>query len=419
MSRSMYHGVAATVLSVMLLLSFRVEPVSAADLSTETPEEIITTRTVELKVGDVFRLFSEDFDQLIRAGEADKTEDAEDKENAESAQEADDGVDTAGLSNRFSMLYSEDDFAYDEQLWTIGYAYSFYLDAARENAVFSGVATSLDEITSMREKESLGALTYGGKRVWMTNSAGPNYALAKKDGITELVFAEYLSEDGTEVTLHIPVSISSGKCDGNHIWDGGRLTRATFTDGGAYVYTCVKDASHVRKELIPRIKTIKLSDKSFAYDGTEKKPDLILLDSKDKEIPQECYRAEFPDKSTDVGNYEVRITFCGNYAGEKVLSYKILPTPTQITSLTSGRTAMTVKWDKKTEEVSGYQIEYATTTKFANSKSMIINGARNSSKQIRGLKENKTYYVRVRTFETIRDKILYSDWSDTWYVSTL
>lgn len=85
---------------------------------------------------------------------------------------------------------------------------------------------------------------------------------------------------------------------------------------------------------------------------------------------------------------------------------------TSITSLSAKDNGFTVKWKKKTK-ITGYQIQYSTSSKFSmkNTKTVKIKKAKTTSKKITDLKSSKKYYVRVRTYKLVKKKSYYSSWS--------
>ena len=83
-----------------------------------------------------------------------------------------------------------------------------------------------------------------------------------------------------------------------------------------------------------------------------------------------------------------------------------MPTTT-ITSVKAQNKAFTVKWKKKSN-ITGYQIQYSTNSKFKKgNKSIKIKSAKTGSKKITKLKAAKKYYVRIRTYKGKK----YSKWS--------
>ena len=96
-----------------------------------------------------------------------------------------------------------------------------------------------------------------------------------------------------------------------------------------------------------------------------------------------------------------------------------LPNPKKasISKLTKAKKSFKVTW-KKVSSVSGYQIQYSTDKKFKkNKKSVTIKGnkSKSPSKTIKNLKSKKTYYVRIRTYKTVKlngkNIKVYSSWS--------
>ena len=88
---------------------------------------------------------------------------------------------------------------------------------------------------------------------------------------------------------------------------------------------------------------------------------------------------------------------------------------TSITSLSAKDNGFTVKWKKKTK-ITGYQIQYSTSSKFSmkNTKTVKIKKAKTVSKKITKLKAAKKYYVRIRTYKGKK----YSKWSKVKSIKT-
>lgn len=135
---------------------------------------------------------------------------------------------------------------------------------------------------------------------------------------------------------------------------------------------------------------------------------------------------------TSIGNYAFGFYFSGGYkpvAGFSIMginkssaqSYAdkysipfltksdLKTTLSSVTKKTSSK--MTVKWKENTK-VTGYQIQYSTSNKFAASKCKTVTVKENitTSKTIASLTKGKTYYVRIRGYRTIGGKTYYSAW---------
>lgn len=99
------------------------------------------------------------------------------------------------------------------------------------------------------------------------------------------------------------------------------------------------------------------------------------------------------------GIYKIYYQFIGNYTGFASTEYKVKPRATNISGVSTKKKGFTVKWKKKSDlgDVSGYQIQYSTSSKFKNAKTVKV-GKSSASKTISNLKAKKKYYVRMRTY---------------------
>ena len=97
-------------------------------------------------------------------------------------------------------------------------------------------------------------------------------------------------------------------------------------------------------------------------------------------------------------------------AGIRKITVNLTPKKTSLSSVKSSKKkTLTIRW-KKAKNISGYQIQYATSKNFKGAKTV-----KASAKAISGtakkLKSKKTYYVRIRTFKKAYGKTVYSGWS--------
>lgn len=124
-------------------------------------------------------------------------------------------------------------------------------------------------------------------------------------------------------------------------------------------------------------------------------------------------------KSGAAYSYKVRAYSKENgekYYGEWVTVTGITkPVATSFTSLKSSKSkTLTAKWDKQTS-ATGYQIQYSTSSKFSSYKTVKVSKNSSTSKTVSGLKSGKKYYVRIRTYKTIKidgkSKTVYSSWA--------
>ncbi len=163
-------------------------------------------------------------------------------------------------------------------------------------------------------------------------------------------------------------------------------------------------------------KTLALSKTSYTYDGKTKKPSVTVKDTAGKVIPASNYTVSYAKGRKNVGVYSVKVTFKGEYKGTLSGSFKIVPKSTSVKSAKGGKKNVTVKWKKQTKQTTGYQIQYSTKKKFTSGvKTVTIKKNKTTSKKIAKLKKNTKYYVRIRTYKTVKvngkSTKVYSSWS--------
>jgi surface protein len=174
-----------------------------------------------------------------------------------------------------------------------------------------------------------------------------------------------------------------------------------------------------KKELTSKNTIVKLSATSFTYDGKGKKPTVTVKDSNSKEIDAKYYTVTYTNNQK-VGKATVTITFMGKYTGTITKTFKINPKATSLKKVASAKTkTVTVTWKKQATQTTGYEIQYATNSKFTkNKKTVTVEGAKTTSKTIKKLSSKKNYYVRIRTYKTVDGTKYYSAWSDAQSVKT-
>ena len=187
-------------------------------------------------------------------------------------------------------------------------------------------------------------------------------------------------------------------------------TKATLKKDGKTVKKCTVCGS-VATTVIKKIKTVKLSVKSYTYNGKTKKPTVTVKNFKGKKISSKYYTVSYQKVRKNVGKYKVTVKFKGKYSGTKKLYFTIKPVKTTVKKLTAGKKSLKVNITKKTKQVSGYQIQYSTSKKFKSAKTKTVKGYKKTSATIKKLKTKKTYYVRVRTYKTVGKTKYYSAWS--------
>ena len=70
-----------------------------------------------------------------------------------------------------------------------------------------------------------------------------------------------------------------------------------------------------------------------------------------------------------------------------------------------------VDWTK-TAGASGYHIKYADNSSMTDAKEVMVKGNSTFTRTLTGLKNGKTYYVKIQTYRTVSGKTYWSSWSD-------
>ena len=161
-----------------------------------------------------------------------------------------------------------------------------------------------------------------------------------------------------------------------------------------------------------------LSKTSLVYNGVVQNPDYIIVDANGDIIAPSNYTVTYAKGCKNVGKYTATITFKGNYEGTISKTFTINPKGTSLKSLTASVKKMTVRWAKQTAQTTGYQLQYSTSAKFANSKTIMVTKNTVTSKAVTKLAGKKKYCVRIRTYKKVAGKNYYSAWSKSKTVKT-
>ncbi|WP_337670995.1 leucine-rich repeat domain-containing protein, partial [Ruminococcus bicirculans (ex Wegman et al. 2014)] len=119
----------------------------------------------------------------------------------------------------------------------------------------------------------------------------------------------------------------------------------------------------------------------------------------------------------NIGTATVKITGKGSYTGTITKTFKINPAKQEIQKLTAKSKAFFVDWAQK-GSATGYEIQYATNSKFASAKKVTITNNKTDTKTISKLSGKKKYYVRVRSYTTVKGTKYYGAWSASKSVTT-
>jgi hypothetical protein len=226
----------------------------------------------------------------------------------------------------------------------------------------------------------------------------------------------YSDAAGTKATSLSAVTVALK----SHSYGNIKTTAATTTKNGSIVKTC-SYCKKTQTTVIYYPKTVKLAKTSVTYSGKAQKPAVTVKDSKGNTISSKYYTLSYKNNK-NVGTATVTVTFKGQYKGTRTLSFNIVPKNTSALAVTAKSKAMKVSWKKQASQTTGYQIQYAVNSKFTSAKTVTVKNVKTTTTTVSKLKGNTRYYVRIRTYQTVKvngkSKKLYSAWSSVKSVKT-
>ncbi len=202
------------------------------------------------------------------------------------------------------------------------------------------------------------------------------------------------------------------------------VTKATTSQNGSVVNKCSVCGAKKSTTTVYKISSVALSTTATYYNGKVKTPGVTVKDSKGKTLKKGTdYTVSFASGRKNVGRYAVTVTFKGNYSGKKTLYFNIIPRGvSKINSVTPKSKGFVVNWTKQRTQTTGYQIQYSTNKNMSGAKTITMPKNTYYAKNIKGLKGNKRYYVRIRTYKVTKfngkNYNIYSPWCAAKYVTT-
>lgn len=163
---------------------------------------------------------------------------------------------------------------------------------------------------------------------------------------------------------------------------------------------------------------LKLSATAYTYNGKVRKPS-VAVKAGEKTFSASEFAVKYSGGRKNVGKYSVTVTMKGKYTGKKTVTFRINPKGTAVQKLTKGRKQMKVTWKAQKTQVSGYRIQYSTSSKFKKDTHVkTVKSYKTKSLKVKKLKAKKKYYVRIQTYKTVGGIKYYSGWSKTKSVKT-
>ena len=308
-----------------------------------------------------------------------------------------------------------------------------YRKATNDFEVKTGRAT-IKSVFLTRPVTAIGKYAYADQRQ-LTSVTLPasikyidDYAFAGCVRLQKVVALNNNCRVGNEIFLGFPANTRLCDQNGNTMVGSCNhkyattIVKATFWDDGLRNQTCIKCGSE-ENVYISRVTVGKLDKSSTVYNGKVQNPSVTVKDSKGKILKNGTdYTVSYPKGMKNVGKYTVKVTLKGNYSGTQSLTYNINPKGTGVSKATAAKKGFKVTWKKQVTQTTGYQVQYSSSSKFKSAKTVTISKNKTTSKSVGKLSAKKKYYVRVRTYKTVKiggkSVKLYSGWSKAKSVTT-
>ena len=222
---------------------------------------------------------------------------------------------------------------------------------------------------------------------------------AKKPGVTVKLNGKTL-KNGTDYTVSYSNNTKVG------------TATVKITGKGNYTGSVSKTYSiknNFKKATVSGISTKAFTGKNITQSITVKYNGKTLKNGTD-------YTVSY-SSNKNIGTATVKVTGKGSYTGTITKTFKINPAKQEIQKLTAKSKAFFVDWAQK-GSATGYEIQYATNSKFTSAKKVTITNKKTDKTTVSKLSGKKKYYVRVRSYTTVKGTKYYGAWSASKSVTT-
>lgn len=201
-----------------------------------------------------------------------------------------------------------------------------------------------------------------------------------------------------------------------HVHSYKTTKRVLATPGrqGSIVRKC-SSCGRTDTTIIYMPKTVRLTARSFVYNGKSQKPGVTVIASNGKALSPKSYTVTYSENTVSAGRHDIKVTLKGRYSGVLNACYVINPKKTYIDSATALSKGIRLQIRQQPKKnATGYQLQYSLKSDFSNAKTANVSS---TSLRITGLKSKTYYYVRVRVFKK-STKTYYSSWSTVRKIKT-
>ena len=259
--------------------------------------------------------------------------------------------------------------------------------------------TVCKKVLETAEIPALSRISISKASVTLSTSTYAYDGKAKKPGVTVKLNGKTL-KNGTDYTVSYSNNTKVG------------TAKVTITGKGNYtgsVSKTFKIKNNFKKATVSGISTKAFTGKKITQSITVKYNGKTLKNGTD-------YTVSY-SSNKNIGTATVKVAGKGSYTGTITKTFKINPAKQEIQKLTAKSKAFFVDWAQK-GSATGYEIQYATNSKFTSAKKVTITNNKTDTKTISKLSGKKKYYVRVRSYTTVKGTKYYGAWSSVKNVTT-
>ncbi|WP_288738466.1 fibronectin type III domain-containing protein [uncultured Ruminococcus sp.] len=259
--------------------------------------------------------------------------------------------------------------------------------------------TVCKKVLETAEIPALSRISISKASVTLSTSTYAYDGKAKKPGVTVKLNGKTL-KNGTDYTVSYSNNTKVG------------TAKVTITGKGNYTGSVSKTYSiknNFKKATVSGISTKAFTGKNITQSITVKYNGKTLKNGTD-------YTVSYSNNKK-IGTATVKIAGKGSYTGTITKTFKINPAKQEIQKLTAKSKAFFVDWAQK-GSATGYEIQYATNSKFTSAKKVTITNNKTDKTTISKLSGKKKYYVRVRSYTTVKGTKYYGAWSASKSVTT-
>jgi hypothetical protein len=259
--------------------------------------------------------------------------------------------------------------------------------------------TVCKKVLETAEIPALSKISISKASVTLSTSTYAYDGKAKKPGVTVKLNGKTL-KNGTDYTVSYSNNTKVG------------TAKVTITGKGNYtgsVSKTFKIKNNFKKATVSGISTKAFTGKNITQSITVKYNGKTLKNGTD-------YTVSYSNNKK-IGTATVKIAGKGSYTGTITKTFKINPAKQEIQKLTAKSKAFFVDWAQK-GSATGYEIQYATNSKFTSAKKVTITNNKTDKTTISKLSGKKKYYVRVRSYTTVKGTKYYGTWSASKSVTT-